>query len=215
MMGVAGKSAGAFRNRVESLNPLTPSSSSSLLQGLGGCKACPFLGTTECPYFPQVNEKSFHPKGYCEKYSAMVKLLGTENYFGLTKQRQFFNMLKDQTVLDFLHEDFKKKRESGELKKGDSLELLEWSEHIAKNLHRIRTHEEGVKVNIKTSFKPSDVLNALKQAEQDGTIIKMESVSSKESDDSSSLKQAEQDGILVNITSSSQEEMSDEEKQNE
>lgn len=168
---IVGKSANAFKNRVEQLNPLTNTSSSSLLKGLGGCKACPFLNTGECPYFPEVNDKKHHPKGYCEKYSAMVKLLGSQNYFGLTKQRQFFNMLRDQTVLDHLQNDFLKKVQEGSIKKGDTLELLEWSDHIAKNLHRIRVHEEGSKVTVQRSFKPSDVVSALKEAERSGEII--------------------------------------------
>lgn len=142
-------------------NPGTSSSTATKLAlRMGGCNACPFLGTYSCPYFPAVNKHQIHKDGYCGKFKMVIQAVSSGQYVGLTKQKQYLNLLKDQLVMDHLHEQWKDNPEK------IPKEMLSWSMHVQDTLAKIRRQEEGSKLSVKKDLSPAAVLAAIRAAEK-------------------------------------------------
>jgi hypothetical protein len=135
-------------------------SASKIALNMGGCRACPFIGTTSCPYFPEVTRERIHKDGYCGKFKMVIQAVTSGNYVGITKQKQYINLLKDQTVLDHLF--VKWSDNPDKIPK----ELLAWSMHVQDTLVKIRKQEEGSKLSVKKELSPSQVLAAIREAEK-------------------------------------------------
>jgi hypothetical protein len=145
-----------------------PDIKSVVMKEIGGCRNCPWINSLECPHGLKVGEK--HANGFCGKLAEMIKVVGSQHYVGLTKQKQYYELVKDQIIADRLLQEY----QSGD--KTVSRELLDWKKHIHDVMAKVRKQEEGSKLHVDRKIKPSDVLAALRDAEKvvDAEVIDVE-----------------------------------------